>query len=29
VVMIENEREDWSFGLGQASYLELPRDAWR
>lgn len=29
VVMLENEREDWSFGLGQASYLELPRDAWR
>jgi 4-oxalocrotonate tautomerase len=29
VVMIENEREDWSFGKGQASYLELPRDAWR
>lgn len=29
VVMAENEREDWSFGHGQASYLELPRDAWR
>jgi 4-oxalocrotonate tautomerase len=29
VVMLENEREDWSFGRGQASYLELPRDAWR
>jgi len=29
VVMIENQREDWSFGHGQASYLELPRDAWR
>ncbi|HYB29762.1 MAG TPA: tautomerase family protein, partial [Solirubrobacteraceae bacterium] len=29
VVMIENEREDWSFGHGLASYLELPRDAWR
>jgi 4-oxalocrotonate tautomerase len=29
VVMIENQREDWSFGRGQASYLELPRDAWR
>jgi phenylpyruvate tautomerase PptA (4-oxalocrotonate tautomerase family) len=29
VVLIENGREDWSFGLGQASYLELPRDAWR
>jgi 4-oxalocrotonate tautomerase len=29
VVMVENDREDWSFGHGQASYLELPRDAWR
>ena len=29
VVLVENEREDWSFGRGQASYLELPRDAWR
>jgi 4-oxalocrotonate tautomerase len=29
VVMIENQREDWSFGCGQASYVELPRDAWR
>ena len=29
VAMIENEREDWSFGRGQASYVELPRDLWR
>jgi 4-oxalocrotonate tautomerase len=29
VVMAENDREDWSFGHGRASYLELPRDAWR
>ncbi|HTX11393.1 MAG TPA: tautomerase family protein [Solirubrobacteraceae bacterium] len=29
VVMLENEREDWSFGRGRASYLELPREAWR
>jgi 4-oxalocrotonate tautomerase len=29
VVLTENAREDWSFGNGQASYLELPRDAWR
>ncbi|HUA70491.1 MAG TPA: tautomerase family protein [Solirubrobacteraceae bacterium] len=29
VVLIENGREDWSFGLGRASYVELPRDAWR
>jgi 4-oxalocrotonate tautomerase len=29
VVLLENNREDWSFGRGQASYVELPRDAWR
>jgi len=29
VSLIENEREDWSFGHGQASYLELPRERWR
>jgi len=29
VIMTENGREDWSFGHGQASYLELPRQAWR
>jgi 4-oxalocrotonate tautomerase len=29
VVLTENDREDWSFGRGQASYIELPRDAWR
>jgi|SRR5947209_4742385 len=29
VVLVENDREDWSFGLGQANYLELPREAWR
>lgn len=29
VVMIENKREDWSFGRGQASYVELPREEWR
>jgi 4-oxalocrotonate tautomerase len=29
VVMVENAREDWSFGQGRASYLELPREAWR
>jgi 4-oxalocrotonate tautomerase len=29
VVMTENGREDWSFGGGQANYLDLPREAWR
>jgi len=29
VVLVENAREDWSFGRGQASYLELPPEAWR
>ena len=27
--MVQNAREDWSFGRGQASYLEVTRDAWR
>ena len=29
VMLVENGREDWSFGHGQASYVELPRNAWR
>ena len=29
VVLVENERTDWSFGRGQASYVMLPRDQWR
>jgi 4-oxalocrotonate tautomerase len=29
VALVENGREDWSFGRGQASYLELPREDWR
>jgi 4-oxalocrotonate tautomerase len=29
VMLVENSREDWSFGRGQASYLELPSEAWR
>ena len=29
VLMVENRREDWSFGHGLASYLELPREDWR
>jgi phenylpyruvate tautomerase PptA (4-oxalocrotonate tautomerase family) len=29
VILVENEREDWSFGRGQASYLELAREQWR
>jgi 4-oxalocrotonate tautomerase len=29
VVLTENAREDWSFGNGRASYVELPPDAWR
>ena len=29
VILVENQREDWSFGLGRASYVELPRAAWR
>ncbi len=29
VTLVENERGDWSFGRGQASYLVLPPDQWR
>jgi len=29
VVLVENGREDRSFGRGEASYLTLPRDSWR
>jgi 4-oxalocrotonate tautomerase len=29
IALIENDRQDWSFGRGQASYLELPREQWR
>jgi phenylpyruvate tautomerase PptA (4-oxalocrotonate tautomerase family) len=29
VVLVENGREDYSWGLGRANYLELPREQWR
>lgn len=29
VTLIENAREDWSFGNGEAQYLTLPRERWR
>jgi phenylpyruvate tautomerase PptA (4-oxalocrotonate tautomerase family) len=29
VCLVENEREDWSFGNGEASYLTIPKDRWR
>jgi phenylpyruvate tautomerase PptA (4-oxalocrotonate tautomerase family) len=29
IALVENTREDWSFGRGQASYVELPREQWR
>ncbi len=29
IVLTENTRADWSFGRGQASYVVLPREAWR
>jgi 4-oxalocrotonate tautomerase len=29
VCLVENDREDWSFGRGEASYLVLPREEWR
>jgi 4-oxalocrotonate tautomerase len=29
VVLIENGRDDWSFGRGEASYVVIPREEWR
>ena len=29
VSLIENTREDWSFGRGEASYVVLPKEQWR
>jgi 4-oxalocrotonate tautomerase len=29
VILVENERQDWSFGRGEASYVVLPREQWR
>ena len=29
IVLVENERADWSFGRGEASYVMLPREQWR
>ena len=27
--LVENTREDWSFGNGEAQYLQLPPEQWR
>lgn len=29
VALVENQREDWSFGHGEASYLTLAPEDWR
>jgi len=29
IILVENERTDWSFGRGQASYVVIPREEWR
>ena len=29
VALVENTREDWSFGNGVAQYLVLPREEWK
>lgn len=29
VCLVENTREDWSFGHGVAQYLTLPKDQWK
>ena len=29
IVLVENDRTDWSFGRGEASYVVIPRENWR
>ncbi len=29
VALVENQRDCWSFGNGEAQYVVLPRDRWR
>jgi phenylpyruvate tautomerase PptA (4-oxalocrotonate tautomerase family) len=29
IVLVENRREDWSFGEGEAQYVVRPREQWR
>lgn len=29
IVLVENSREDWSFGNGEAQYVILPREQWK
>lgn len=29
ICLVENTREDWSFGNGVAQYVELPPDRWK
>jgi 4-oxalocrotonate tautomerase len=29
ICLVENAREDWSFGRGEASYVVLPKEEWR
>jgi 4-oxalocrotonate tautomerase len=29
VALVENQRHDWSFGKGEASYVVLPPEQWR
>jgi 4-oxalocrotonate tautomerase len=29
IVLVENHREDWSFGNGEAQYVVRPREEWK
>jgi phenylpyruvate tautomerase PptA (4-oxalocrotonate tautomerase family) len=29
IILVENDRADWSFGQGVAQYLVLPKEQWR
>ena len=29
IILVENSREDWSFGNGDAQYVILPKEQWK
>jgi len=29
IVLVDNSREDWSFGNGDAHYVILPKEQWK
>jgi 4-oxalocrotonate tautomerase len=29
ITLVENQRQDWSFGKGEAQYVDRPREEWK